>query len=130
MEAVPREREVVTAVADEDHKIWYNFNMKIAKLFIILFFILFSTLQAIDNNNSVDDLDVITVRTLEIKKSKKSSYDRFEDLFSDYDGTWMEDMFIYSADMFMPDEIMRATKDVIKNRRDKGHSSHAEVYPK
>lgn len=104
--------------------------MKILKLSLILYFTFFTMILAEEHNNTVNDLEVITVRTLEIKKSKKSSYDRFEELFSDYDGTWMEDMFIYSADIFMPDEMMRATKDVIKNRRDKGHSSHAEVYPK
>jgi hypothetical protein len=104
--------------------------MKIINLTLIFFFTIATLLHAQESNNSEEDLEVITVRTLELKKSKKSSYDRFEELFSDYDGTWMEDMFIYSIDVFMPDEFMRATKDVIKNRRDEGHSSQSEVYPK
>lgn len=47
-------------------------------------------------------------------------------MFSDYDGTWFEDMMTYSADMLMPDEMMYAIKDVIKNRRDEGHNKQDE----
>lgn len=104
--------------------------MKILRLSIILFFTFSSLMLAQENNHTDKNLDVITVRTLEIPKSKKSHYDKFENLFSDYDGTWVEDMFIYSADIFLPDEMMRATKDVIKNRNDEGHSSQAEQFPK
>lgn len=104
--------------------------MKIINLHFVFFFIISTLLFATESNGTLEDLEVTTVRTLEVKKSTKSSYDRFEELFSDYDGTWMEDMFLYSIDVFMPDEFMRATKDVIKNRRDEGHSSHSEVYPK
>ena len=104
--------------------------MKIIKLSAILFFIISTLSFSQETNTTLEDLHVTTVRTLEIKKSKKSHYDRFEDLFSDYDGTWVEDMFLYSVDVFMPDEMMRATKDVIKNRRDEGHSSHTEKLPK
>ena len=102
--------------------------MNIIKLCVVLFFTFSSLSLAEDNNDTVKNLDVITVRTLEIPKSKKSSYDEFVDLFSDYDGTWAEDMFIYSADFFLPDEMMRATKEVIKNRRDEGHSSQPEKF--
>ncbi len=104
--------------------------MRIIKLYFILFFTFSSLSLAEDKNDTVKNLDIITVRTLEIQKSTESSYDEFVNLFSDYDGTWAEDMFIYSADIFLPDEMMRATKDVIKNRKDEGHNNQAENLPK
>ena len=104
--------------------------MKLIKLCVVIFFTLSSMLPAQEDNNTVKNLDVITVRTLEIQKSTESSYDEFVNLFSDYDGTWAEDMFIYSVDIFMPDEMMRTVKDVIKNRKDEGYDSQEEVLPK
>jgi len=104
--------------------------MKLIKLCVVIFFTLSSMLPAQEDNNTVNNLDIITVRTLEIPKSTESSYDKFENLFSDYDGTWAEDMFIYSVDIFMPDEMMRTVKDVIKNRKDEGYDSQEEVLPK
>ena len=102
--------------------------MKIIKLCVVLFLTFSSISLAEDKNDTGKNLDIITVRTLEIQKSSESSYDEFVNLFSDYDGTWAEDMFIYSADFFLPDEMMRATKDVIKNRRDEGHSDQGENF--
>lgn len=100
--------------------------MKIINLYFILFFIYPSLSLAEDKNDTVKSLDVITVRTLEIQRSTESGYDEFVNFFSDYDGTWAENMFIYSADFFLPDEMMRATKDVIKNRKDEKNSDQAE----
>jgi hypothetical protein len=104
--------------------------MKIITLTIVLFFTLSSITQAEENNNMVNNINTHTVRTLEIQKSSQSGYDEFVNLFSDYDGTWAEDMFIYSADFFLPDEMMRATKDVLKNRKDEGHSDQTEKLTK
>jgi len=105
--------------------------MHMIKLFIALFMTLSTLLYAEqDNRTTEENLEVITVRTLQVEKSQKSDYDRFEEFFSDYDGSWMENMFIYSADVFLPDEMMRAAKDIIKNRKDVGHSSQIEQFPK
>lgn len=100
------------------------------KLYITLFFTLSTLLISQESNHTSEDLEVITVRTLEISKAEKSDYDRFEEFFSDYDGSWIENMFIYSADIMLPDEMMRSAKDIIKNRKDEGHSSQVEEFPK
>ena len=105
--------------------------MKIIKLFIALFFILSAPLYSqTTDHSSEEDLEVITVRTLEVSKAEKSDYDRFEEFFSDYDGSWMENLLIYSADIMLPDEMMRSAKDIIKNRKDEGHSSQVGKFSK
>lgn len=104
--------------------------MKIIKQCSIIIVIFSSIIAAEDINETCHIEKITTVRTLEVPKSKKSSYDKFVNFFSDYDGSWPEDMFIYSADIFLPDEIMRSAKDVIKNRRDKGHTSQTEQLTK
>ena len=52
------------------------------------------------------------------------------DLFSDYDGEWVEDMATYPVDLIMPDEAMQATEDIIDNRNRKEFSSQLENIPK
>lgn len=103
--------------------------MRLLNKFII-FFILYSTLQAQENNITLDSNQVLSVYTLQVNKTTESTYDKFEKLFSEYDGTFIEDMFIFSADMFIPDEIIRTTKDIIENRENKGFSNNLGSLPK
>jgi len=51
-------------------------------------------------------------------------------MFSDYNKHLIEDVVTYSVDIFIPDELIRATKDVIKNREKKGFDSHIEKIAK
>jgi len=83
-----------------------------------------------DSNISLRTTDTVVTYELKPRKKSKSFYRKFKDLFSDYDGPWVEDMILYSADMMMPDEMMRATKDVIDNRKDKDYDSKAKHIPK
>lgn len=63
-------------------------------------------------------------------KHSKSNYRKFKDLFSDYDESWVEDMITYPVDIFMPDEAMQATEDLIDNRNHQEFSSQLEQIPK
>ena len=92
--------------------------------------IFFTTLQAKENTITLNPNKITSVYTLHVDKEDESTYDKFENLFSDYDGTFMEDMFIYTADIFMPDEIIRSTKDIIEHRKDKGFDKSIENFPK
>jgi len=67
--------------------------------------------------------DLNKTKALEIpKKIKKyeSHYDKLSRKLSEYRGSMFQDMFIYSADIFIPDELMRAGRDVLTNRQDNG----------
>ncbi len=110
--------------------------MKQLNIFIIIFLTFFSNLYAYDLSN-IEDMNVshqeqntIKIPIPKKRKKSKSLYDKFEDAFSDYDGAWVEDMFTYSVDIFMPDELILATKDIIDNRDDKGFSSKTKHLPK
>ena len=83
-----------------------------------------------DTNISLKTIHVVESDIVMPKKKKESSYKKFERIFSDYDGSFFEDMFIYSVDIMMPDEIMQATKDVIKNRENESYSDHTKEFPK
>lgn len=102
--------------------------MKQFKLFTILFFTFFSTLCAYDLSGIQDLNNTCQInRTTEIpipKKTKTSEtkYEKLERKLSEYRGTWFKDMMVYSADMFIPDEMVRAVKDVMANRQEKGFS--------
>ena len=73
-----------------------------------------------------------TVKTLPPKKIKgsESTYDKLERKLSEYKGSWFKDMMIYSADIFIPDEMTRAVKDVMANRQDVGFGDQTEKLPK
>ena len=96
----------------------------------IIFLILCTTLQTQESHITINPHKITSVYTLHVDKRIESTYDKFEKLFSDYDGTFIEDMFIYTADMFMPDEIIRTTKDIIEHRKDKGFDKSIENFPK
>ena len=83
-----------------------------------------------DTNISLKTIHVVESDIVMPKKKKESSFKKFERLFSDYEGTFVEDMFIYSVDIMMPDEIMQAAKDVIQNREDKSYSDRTKEFPK
>ncbi|GIU00015.1 hypothetical protein TSL6_05210 [Sulfurovum sp. TSL6] len=111
--------------------------MKQLQLFAIIFFIFFSTLYAydlssyvIDKNMSEQDTNTSHIILEKPRKRSKSLYKKFEDLFSDYDDDWAENMLIYSMDMMMPDENILATKKVINNRIDEKFDAQTEQIPK
>lgn len=111
--------------------------MKHFNIYALILFILLTSSYASnhvlisqDTNISLKTIDVIEDDIVLPKKKKESSYKKFERIFSDYDGTFVEDMFLYSADIMMPDEIMQAVKDVIKNRDSKSYSDHTKEFPK
>lgn len=112
--------------------------MKPFTLYIVLFLTFFSSLYAYDLSNydlsDKEDTNVTcTVKTtmpMYIEKPKKGSkklYQKFENLFSDYDGNLLENMFTYAADIVIPDENILATKEIINNRIDRGFDSEAKV---
>ncbi len=112
--------------------------MKQLQLFTIIFLTFFSTLlyaydlssYMIDKNISEQDTNTTNVSIEKPRKRSKSLYKKFEDLFSDYDDDWAENMFVYSMDMMMPDENMLATKKVINNRIDEKFDAQTEHIPK
>ena len=112
--------------------------MKQFNSYIIILCILFThtyadnrvLFTAKDTNISLKTIHVIESNLVLPKKKKESSYKKFERIFSDYDGSFFEDMFIYSVDIMMPDEIMQATKDVIQNREDESYSDQTKEFPK
>lgn len=110
--------------------------MKQLNMYTIIFLTFFSNLYAydlsdmLDTNVSNKETNTIKIHTTKKRKVSKSIYQKFENLFSDYDGTRIEDMFTYSADIIIPDEIMLATKDIINNRVDKGFDSKTKHLPK
>ncbi len=88
------------------------------------------TVGSPDHQNATESSQVLVSDTPQTKKRKKSKYKKFIRTFSKYDGSFLEDMFVYSVDMMMPDEIMKATKDVIKNRDDHGFDDMLRHFPK
>ena len=87
-------------------------------------------LEKKDTNVSLRTIDIVASDKIKLRKKSKSMYRKFKDIFSDYDGPWIEDMIIYSADIMMPDEMIRAAKDVVDNRKDKDFDSQAKHIPK
>ncbi|MCW8821697.1 MAG: hypothetical protein OQK45_05690 [Sulfurovum sp.] len=112
--------------------------MKRPTLTIIFFLTFFSYLYAYDNNISasldlnisIKESDGFVKHIPKKRKSSKSFYKKFKKLFSDYDGTLIEDMVTYSVDIVIPDEMMLATEDIINNRNDKGFGYPAKEIPK
>ena len=112
--------------------------MKQFNIYSIILLLLFTHTYA-KNRLILSDQDInISLKTIHViesdivlpKKKKESSYKKFERIFSDYDGTFVEDMFIYSIDIMMPDELMQATKDVIKNRENNSYDDYSKEFPK
>jgi hypothetical protein len=111
--------------------------MKLFNLTII-FLTFFSHLYAYDytipntqdKNISYEEYNITNKDTLEPIKNSKSLYRKFKDLFSDYDGDWVEDIATYPIDIMMPDEAIQATEDIIDNRNHQEFSSQAEQIPK
>jgi hypothetical protein len=95
--------------------------MKQFNNYILISLIFFSNLYAYDLSDWVDtNISGQKNKKLRLytpkKKVSKTTYDKFKDIFSDYKGPWIEDMFTYSFDILIPDEIMLATEDVKDNR--------------
>lgn len=112
--------------------------MKPLNLYIIFFLTFFTPLYAYDHNisNTKDrnvsheENNTMNQDTQRPKKGSRSIYRKFKDLFSDYDGEWVEDMVTYPIDIIMPDEAMQATEDIIDNRNRQEFSSQLEHIPK
>ena len=109
--------------------------MKQFNSYILISLLFFSNLYAYDLSAWVDtNMSDQKTRKLQLytpkKQVSKTTYDKFQDLFSDYEGTWFEDMFTYSFDIMMPDEIMLATEDVKENRDNKGLGYPGKDIPK
>lgn len=138
--------QMVTAedivVEDEGKRFCYNTKnialrsrMRPLKLYSILFLISSFSLNAYDLSHLQDIGPVCetnkTVRTTLSKdiKDPDTNYEKFERKFSEYDDTWFEDMFFYSIDMFIPDEVTRIVKDVLENRQDEGFGDQTEEIP-
>jgi len=97
--------------------------------FILIFVVTLSLGYTEDNNQSTLNVQCVPLNTRPIRKTHESPYDKFERIFSEYEGSLLEDMFIYSADFIMPDEMTEAVKDVVKNREDKGFDNKTEKLP-
>ena len=112
--------------------------MKPLNLYFIVFLTFFSHLYAYEYNvTSIQDINVshnehntTNIDIISPRKGSRSIYRKFKDLFSDYDGDWVEDMVTYPIDIIMPDEAMQATEDTIDNRNRQEFSSQLEHIPK
>lgn len=104
--------------------------MKQLYRYTMIFLALLANTYAEDTNISTITIQCKQMDTIPIKKTHESTYDKFERIFSEYEGTWIEDMFIYSADIMIPDEMTQAVKDVVKNREEQGFEDQAEKLPK
>lgn len=110
--------------------------MKRLNIFIIIFLTLVSPLSAYDLSHMLDvnvsqqDTNTTNIQMQIPRKRSKSLYKKFENFFSDYDDTWAENMFTYSADIMIPDEMILATKEIMNNRLDKKFGSTKEHIPK
>ena len=108
---------------------------KMIKPYIVLFFTCFSTLHAYDLSDTIElnishqDANATDITIERPKKVSKRFYKKFEHFFSDYDDNWIENMFTFSADMMIPDEMILATKEIINHRIDKKFDSSAEQIP-
>ncbi len=104
----------------------------------IIFLAFFSYLYAYDHtisstqdrNISHEEDNTVNKDTLTQIKNSKSLYRKFKELFSDYDGTLIEDVVTYPIDIMMPDEVIQATEDIIDNRNRQEFSSQLEQIPK
>jgi hypothetical protein len=109
--------------------------MKQLNSYLLISLMFLSNLHAYDlsawedenkSNQKIRKLQLYTPK----KQVSKTTYDKFQDLFSDYEGTWVEDMFTYSFDIMMPDEFMLASEDVKDNRDHKGFGDPGKDIPK
>ena len=109
--------------------------MKQLNIFTVIFFTFFSHLYAydlshmIDKNISQQDVNTTNRQMEKPRKRSKNLYKKFENFFSDYDDTWVENMFTYTADIMMPDEMIIATRDIMNNRLDKKFGSSKQDIP-
>lgn len=87
-------------------------------------------LSGVETTNLICDINS-TLRTpvLKIEIGPENNYEKFERKLSEYDDTWFTDMLIYSVDMFIPEEMARAGKDVMENRQDEGFGDQTEKIP-
>ena len=128
---------VVDIVEDEENKKNKAKQMKQFTIYILIVFILSSTLHAQEHNASVEEKKVTTVYTDLTKKFEKtrkkkseSRYDKFKRVLSKYDGSFAKDILIYSVDAMIPDEIVVTLKDVIDNREENRYSSSLPTFSK
>lgn len=84
----------------------------------------------VDTNLSKQDTNATEVQLERPRKRSKSLYKKFENFFSDYDDDLAENLFTYSMDIMIPDEMMLATKEIVNNRLDKKYGSTKEHFPK
>jgi len=105
-------------------------------IFYIIFLTFFSHLYAYDLSHMIDtnvtqqETNSTDIALERPRKRSKSLYKKFENLFSDYDDTFIENMMTFSADIMVPDEMILATKEIINNRLDKKYGSTKEHIPK
>lgn len=110
--------------------------MRQLTIFSIIFLAFFSPLYAYDLSHMIDtnvtqqEANSSDIQIMKPRKRSKSLYKKFENLFSDYDDTFLENMMTFSADIMMPDEMILATKEIINNRLDKKYGSTKEHIPK
>ncbi len=105
--------------------------MKKLIIFNVILFIFTTHLSANQEiNTSIKTVGTLTHDKTSKKKKKESKYDKFERTFSSYDGNFFKDMFVYSFDIIMPDEMIKAAKDVIKHREDHGYATTDKELPK
>ena len=105
-------------------------------IFSIIFLLSLSPLFAydlsymIESNATQTDANATQFQIKKPRKRSKSLYKKFENFFSDYDDTWVENMMTFSADIMVPDEMIVATKEILNNRLDKKYDSTNEHIPK
>ncbi|MDQ7046992.1 MAG: hypothetical protein Q9M39_05015 [Sulfurovum sp.] len=110
--------------------------MKLLKLLVVLFFTTSLNLYAYDLSGLQNKSLICEVnQTLKIplpkkRKHSETRYEKLERKLSEYRGTWFNDMMLYSVDIFIPDEMMRAVKDVMQNREKVRFGNQVEKVPK
>jgi hypothetical protein len=84
----------------------------------------------LDTNLSKQDTNISDIHIEKPRKRSKRLYKRFENFFSDYNDDLIENIFTYSMDIMVPDEMILATKEIMNNRLDKKYGSTKEHIPK
>jgi len=111
-------------------------SVKRLQIYIIFCLTFFTHLYAydlshmVDTNISQEDTNATNVQIQKPRKVSRSLYKKFEDIFSDYDDSWVENMFTFSADIMVPDEMILSTKEVLNSRLDQKYGSTKEHIPK
>ena len=106
-------------------------RMKKLIIFNVILFVFTTNISAnIETNTSVQTVGTLKHTQVSHKKKKESKYDKFERTFSSYDGNFFKDMFVYSFDIMMPDEVIKAAKDVVNYREKRGYDDENKELPR